>query len=79
MFGVTAIPVQFHFGRLLQIEHSFHLRLHLCIHLDERRPGASKAFTKEFLRRVDPEFGADGHFAGGVVEHVGRALVKMLS
>ena len=36
--------------------------------------GHLKAFAGEFLRRVDAEFAADGDFAGGVVEHIGRAF-----
>ena len=52
----------------------FHLRLHRRIHLDERRLGALEVFAGEFLRRVNAEFAAAGDFAGGVVEHVGRAF-----
>ena len=52
----------------------FHLRLHSFIHLDERRPGAFEAFAGEFLRRINAEFAAAGDFAGGVVEHLGRAF-----
>ena len=33
-----------------------------------------EAFAGEFLRRVEAEFAAAGDFAGGVVEHVGRAF-----
>src|SRR5882724_338136 len=46
-------------------------RLRGGLHLDERRPGAFEAFAGNFLRRVYAEFGADGDFARGVVEHVG--------
>jgi len=49
------------------------------IHLDQRRPGAIETFSGQFLRRVNFETAAAGDFDGGVVEHVGRALVKMLS
>ena len=55
-------------------EKFFHLRLHVFIHLDERRPGAFETFAGEFLRRVDAEFAAAGDFAGGVIQHVGRAF-----
>src|SRR5215208_606062 len=48
---------------LLQIKHSFHLRLHRGIHLDKRRLGTFKTFARKLLRRVDPEFAADGDFA----------------
>ena len=34
--------------------------------------GALETFAGESLRRVNAEFAADGHFGGGVVEHVGR-------
>jgi len=44
------------------------------IHFNQRRPGAFEAFAGNFLRRVYAEFAADGDFAGGVVEHVGRAF-----
>ncbi len=47
---------------------------HDFIHLDERRPGAFETFARNFLRCVDAEFAAAGDFAGGVVEHVGRAF-----
>ena len=42
--------------------------------VDERRPGAFEAFARQFLRRINAEFAAAGDFAGGVVEHVGRAF-----
>jgi len=52
----------------------FHLRLYRRIHLDERRPGAFEAFAGEFFRRDNAQLPAAGDFAGGVVEHVGRAF-----
>ena len=33
-----------------------------------------ESFAGELLRRVKAEFAADGHFAGGVDENVGRAF-----
>ncbi|MEK7678365.1 MAG: hypothetical protein AAB676_21250 [Verrucomicrobiota bacterium] len=36
---------------------------------DGSRP---EPFAGQFLRRVKSEFAAEGHFAGGVVEHVGQ-------
>ena len=48
--------------------------MNLLVHLDERRPGALEVFAGEFLRRINAEFAADGDFAPGVVEHVGRAF-----
>jgi hypothetical protein len=56
--------------RLLPVEKFFHPRLHGSIHLDERRPGAFKAFAGKFLGCVNAEFAADGDFAGGVIEYV---------
>ena len=47
---------------------------HRFVHADQRRPRALETFAGNFLRRVDAEFAADGDFAGGVVEHVGRAF-----
>ena len=44
------------------------------IHPNEGRPRPFEPFTGEFLGRVNAEFGADGDFAGGVVEHVGGAF-----
>src|SRR2546425_13131131 len=60
--------------RLLGFDWFLHFRLHRGIHLDERWPGAFEAFARQFLRRVNAEFAAAGDFAGGVVEHVGRAF-----
>ena len=63
------------FNRLTAFSHElFHLRLHRGIHLDQRRPGAFEAFAGNFLRRINAKFAAAGDFAGGVVEHVGRAF-----
>src|SRR5262245_43541776 len=53
-------------------EQFLHFRLHAFINLDERRPGAFETFAREFLRRVNAEFAADGDFAGRGVEHIGR-------
>jgi hypothetical protein len=41
------------------------LRLHAFVHLDERRPGAFETFARQFLRRINAEFAADGDLAGG--------------
>ncbi|MBI5774105.1 MAG: hypothetical protein HZA89_10230 [Verrucomicrobia bacterium] len=35
---------------------------------------AFEAFARNYLRRIKAEFAAAGDFAGGVVEHVGRAF-----
>jgi len=61
-------------GELSAEKKFLHLRLHRSIHLDERRPGAFEAFAGVFLSRINAEFAAAGDFAGGVVEHVGRAF-----
>ena len=42
------------------------------------RPGAFETFAWQFLRRVNAEFAAAGDFAGGVVQHVGRAFGEHL-
>ena len=60
--------------RLPQIKKLFNLRLHSCVHFDQRRPGTFEASAAKFLRRINAEFAADGNFARGVVEHVGRAF-----
>ena len=33
-----------------------------------------EGFAREFLRRIDPEFAADGDLACGVVKHICRAF-----
>ena len=39
----------------MKLSQLFHLRLLLCIHLDERRPGRFEAFAGKFPRRVKAE------------------------
>jgi len=34
-------------------------------HFDQRRPGAFETFARQFLRRANAGFAADGDFAGG--------------
>ena len=41
------------------------LSVHRFFHLDKRRPGAFETFARQFVRRVEAEFAADGDFAGG--------------
>src|SRR5215213_6457452 len=39
-------------------------------HADQRRPFAFETLAGKFFGRVEAEFGTDGKFAGGVIQHI---------
>jgi hypothetical protein len=50
-----------------RVKEFFHLRLHRCIHLDERWPRVFEGFARQLLCRINAEFAA--RFACGVSTH----------
>jgi len=45
----------------------------IFFHANQRRPGPFESLARQLARRINAQLAADGDFAGGVVEPVGRS------